>query len=518
MLEGNGFRSTQDGDEGDKRLMGSRGYHGSTGAPVVPNSTACALAAALFLLLGAGGAAAQDTLPTVSVSDAEAYEDGRFVNFEVSLSHPSSEQVTVEFRTSSGTARSGTDFRALLWTVTFPAHSLDPQSVLVSLRNDRTPEPDETFTVTLRNPVGATLGDATATGTIRNDDSVATLAASGIGETSATLTISGHTGGWWYKGGEYSLGPLGYNGQAWRILRRNVHSCTAVAAGTTAVSIGGLTAATSHDYRAYSDSTCGTRLARVKFRTLAPEGTPTVSVSDAEVSEDGDWMDFKVSLSQGSRERVTVRAHTSSGTATSGADFRHVSRTLTFPANDGTPLSVRVFVHDDEELEPDETFTVTLTNPVGATLGDATATGMIRDDGDTAARLTASDIADTTATLTVRGHTGGWWYKGNAHACTAVAAGTTAVSIGGLTTVTDYEYSAYSNSACSTRLARTKFKTLAPEGTPTVSISDAEVSEGGDVNFAVSLSHPSRERVSVEIHTSSGTATSGYDSLAGRRR
>ena len=473
-----------------------------------------ALAAALLLLLGAGGVAAQGTLPTVSVSDAEAYEDGRFVHFEVSLSQASSEQVTAEFATSSGTARSGTDFRGLSQTVTFPANSGDPQSVLVSLRNDQTPEPDETFTVTLTNPVGATLGDATATGTIRNDDSAATLAASGIGETTATLTIAGHTGGWWYKGGEYSIGPLGYNWQAALILRRNVHSCTAVAAGTAAVSIGGLTAARSHDYRAYSDSTCSTRLARVKFQTLAPEGTPTVSVSDAEVSEDGDWMDFTVSLSQGSRERVMVRAHTSSGTATSGADFRHVSRTLTFSANSGTPQSVRVFVHDDEEPEPDETFTVTLTNPLGATLGDATATGTIRDDGDTAATLTASDIEDATATLTIAGHTDGWWYQGDAHACTAVVAGTTAVSISGLTTVTDYEYTAYSDSACGTRLARTKFTTLAPEGTPTVSISDAEVSEGGDVTFAVSLSHPSRERVSVEVHTSSGTATSWYDFVA----
>ncbi len=470
-----------------------------------------ALTAALPLLLGAGGVAAEGTLPMVSVSDAEAYEDGRYVHFEVSLSQPSSEQVTVEVATSSGTARSGADFRAEFRTVTFPADSTDPQSVLVSLRNDRTREPDETFTVTLSNPVGATLGDATATGTIRNDDTSATLAANGIGETTATLTIGRNTGGWWYRGGEYALGPLGYSGQAYRILRRNVHPCTAVPAGTTAVSIGGLTSAMSHDYRAYSDSTCSTRLARVKFRTLAPEGTPTVSVSDAEVSEDGARMYFEVSLSQASRQQVTVRVRTSNGTATSGADFRHVSRTLTFPANTRTPMSVRVAVHDDEEPEPDETFTVRLTNPVGATLGDATATGTIRDDGDTAATLTSSEIADTTATLTIAGHTDSWWYKGNAHACTAVAAGTTAVGISALTTVTDYEYTAYSDSACSTRLAKTKFKTLAPAGTPTVSISDAEVVEGGDVAFAVSLSHPSRERVTVEVHTSSGTATNWYD-------
>ena len=124
-------------------------------------------------------------------------------------------------------------------------------------------------------------------------------------------------------------------------------------------------------------------------------------------------------------------------------------------------------VYDDQEPEPDETFTLTLTNPTGATLGDATATGTIVDDGDTAATLTASDIEHTTATLTIGGHTDGWWYRHREvgasrwGACTAVPAGTTAVGISGLMAVTDYEFTAYSDSACSTKLARVAFVTLA---------------------------------------------------------
>ena len=461
----------------------------------------CALAAALPLLLGAGGVAAQDaqdTLPTVSVSDVQAYEDDRWITFEVSLSQPSREEVTVEFSTSSGTATMGTDFRGGSQTLTFPPGRTDPRRVSVKLYDDLAREPDETFTVTLSNPTGATLGDATATGTIRNDDTAATLTASDIEEATATLTISGHTDGWWYKG--------------------NVHPCTAVAAGTTEVSIGGLTAARPYEYTAFSDSMCATRLARVRFWTLAPEGTPTVSISDAEASEDGTWMHFSVSLSQASREPVTVDVHTSSGTATSGTDFSAKSETLTFPANSrGRAFSV--IVHDDQEPEPDETFTVTLTNPTNATLGDATATGTIKDDGDTAATLTPSDIEDTTATLTIGGHTDGWWYRGRSSgtssqwgACTAVTAGTTAVSITGLKAMTTYKYWAYSDSGCSTKLANVKFGTLAPVGTPTVSISDAEASEDGTwIRFEVSLSQPSREEVWVRYETSSGTATSGTD-------
>ena len=463
----------------------------------------CALGAALLLLLGAGSVAAQDaqdTLPTVSVSDVQAYEDDRWITFAVSLSQPSSEEVTVEFATSSGTATMGTDFRGGLLTLTFPPNRKDPRRVGVTLYDDDERESDETFTVTLTNPVGATLGDATATGTIRNDDTGATLTASDIEDTTATLTIAGHADGWWYKGNALSaIGP-----------------CSAVAAGTTAVSIGGLTARTIYHYAAYSDSTCTTRLAKVEFSTLAPEGTPTVSVSDAEVSEGGTWMAFRVSLSHPNREPVTVGVSTSGGTATSGTDFDAVSRTLTFPANSWGLKMMLVRVHDDQEPEPDETFTLTLTNPTGATLGDATATGTIVDDGDTAATLTPSDIEDTTATLTIGGHTDAWWYKGDAHGCTAVAAGTTSVSIGGLTAVSDYEYTAYSDDACSTKLANVEFDTIAPEGAPTVSVSDAEVSEdGGRIRFEVSLSQPSREPVKVWLVAWDGTAKGGSGPEAG---
>ena len=462
-------------------------------------ATLCALAGALPLLLGAGTAAAEGTLPTVSVSDAEVYEDDGRMTFEVTLSRPSSEQVTVQLSTSDGTATSGTDFQAASWTVTFGPNWTGPYRVSLAVHDDQQIEPDETFSVTLTNPVGATLGDATATGTIRNDDTAATLTASDIEDTTATLTIGGHTDGWWYKGKGYSRGFEG-----------NVHPCTAVTAGTTSVSISGLTAAVSYDHQAYSDSTCSTRLAKVRFRTLAPEGTPAVSVSDAEVSEDRTWMTFLVSLTQPSREQVTVDVHTSAGTATMGTDFRAVSWTLTFPANSRRPQLVVVLVYDDQVPEPDETFTVTLTNPTGATLGDATATGTIRDDGDKT--LTASNIEDTTATLTIGDHTDGWWFKGNAHPCTAVTAGTAAVSIGGLTTVTRYEYGAYSDSSCRKKMASVEFRTLAPEGTPTVNVSDAQTSEGGAwMTFWVSLSAPSREQVTVDVHTSDGTAASGTD-------
>ena len=238
------------------------------------------------------------------------------MTFEVSLSAPSRVMVTVDYATSDGTATSGTDYVAKSGTLTFRANGNTHSLVHVAMFADQELEPDETFTVTLTNPTGATLGDAKATGTIRNDDTAATLTPSAIEDTTATLTISGHTDGWWYRGKDSGTSQWG--------------DCTAVTAGTAAVGITGLTPATGYLYRAYSESSCHTQLAWVEFRTLASEGTPTVSVSDARAYEDETWMKFEVSLSAPSRDQVTVEYATSSGTATSGTDFRAESGTLTF--------------------------------------------------------------------------------------------------------------------------------------------------------------------------------------------
>ena len=456
---------------------------------------------------------APDGTPTVSVSDAQVSEDGTWMRFKVSLSHPSREPVKVWYVTSGGTATSGVDFEARegQWAghVSFGANSSETaRSASVIVLDDQDPEPDETFTLTLTKATGATLGDATATGTILDDgDTAARLKASDIEDTTATLTISNHPDSWWYRDKDTGTSRWG--------------ACTAVSAGTTAVGITGLSAVTGYAYTAYSDSACSTKLASVKFRTLAPEGTPTVSVSDAEVSEDGGSISFAVSLSQPSREPLRVWYVTSGGTATRGTDFA-ASLWPTFvyfsPNSSETTKHAGVIVYDDQEPEPDETFTLTLTRATGATLGDATATGTILDDGDTAATLTPSDIEDTTATLTISGHTDSWWYRrqesGTSRwgACTAVTAGTSAVSISGLAALTEYVYWAYSDSACSTKLANVEFRTLAPDGTPTVSVSDAQVSEDGSwMRFKVSLSHPSREPVKVRYVTSDVTARGGTD-------
>ena len=93
---------------------------------------------------------------------------------------------------------------------------------------------------------------------------------------------------------------------------------------------------------------------------------------------------------------MTVEYATSDGTAESGTDFTAASGTLTFAAGE-TSKTVSVATTDDSADEEDETFTLTLSNPADATLGDAAATGTIVDNDNALTPLTAEfrDMPET---------------------------------------------------------------------------------------------------------------------------
>ena len=109
-------------------------------------------------------------IPTLSISDASGVEGG-VLRFRVTLSRATDRLVTVDYRTAGGTAVAGTDYEAASHSLRFaPGTAL--QNVGIRSREDAEDEPNETFTVTLSNPSGATLRAGTGTGTIiDNDDS-----------------------------------------------------------------------------------------------------------------------------------------------------------------------------------------------------------------------------------------------------------------------------------------------------------------------------------------------------------
>jgi len=90
---------------------------------------------------------------------------------------------------------------------------------------------------------------------------------------------------------------------------------------------------------------------------------------------------FTVTLSEASQQRATVRWATADGSAIAGRDYRAASGTVRFAPGKQT-ATVRVRVIGDRSAEPDETFFVSLSAPVRATLSATAqrATGTILDD------------------------------------------------------------------------------------------------------------------------------------------
>ena len=113
--------------------------------------------------------------------------------------------------------------------------------------------------------------------------------------------------------------------------------------------------------------------------TATVPGPAALSVADAEVDEaEGATLDFVVTLSRARSGETSVDYATSDGTAVAGSDYTASSGTLTFAAGT-TSKTVKVAVLDDSHDEGSETLTLTLSNPVGAALGDEEATGTIRN-------------------------------------------------------------------------------------------------------------------------------------------
>ena len=80
------------------------------------------------------------------------------------------------------------------------------------------------------------------------------------------------------------------------------------------------------------------------------------------------------------------------------ADYQPAAGTVTFAPNQ-TTQQITVLVNGDTAFEPNETFTIQLTNPGGATLSNANGTGTILND-DVAPTPTATATATPTATAT----------------------------------------------------------------------------------------------------------------------
>jgi Calx-beta domain/RTX calcium-binding nonapeptide repeat (4 copies) len=109
---------------------------------------------------------------------------------------------------------------------------------------------------------------------------------------------------------------------------------------------------------------------------------PALSIAAATMAEGNGGsqaLSFTVTLAKATQLKATVSYATADGTATAGSDYTASSGALVFAPGE-TSKSIAVPIVGDTGVEPDETLSVTLSGPVNAVLGSATAAGRITND------------------------------------------------------------------------------------------------------------------------------------------
>lgn len=127
-----------------------------------------------FIVVGSaqGSILDSDDPPSISIADLSSPEgDGGPVPaaFKVTLSGPSGKPISIDVAAADGTAVAGRDYLPGGATLSFAPGETEKEFA-VSILGDVVDETDETITVTLSNPVNVTIGRASATGTIVDDD------------------------------------------------------------------------------------------------------------------------------------------------------------------------------------------------------------------------------------------------------------------------------------------------------------------------------------------------------------
>jgi CSLREA domain-containing protein len=332
--------------------------------------------------------------PSISVADAMVTEgNAGTVNasFTVTLSASSPDTVTVDWATTDGTATAPSDYQSASGTVTF-APSDTMETIQVPVNGDVIDEgSSESFTVNLSNPGGATISDGQATGTITDDDASTisiddeTVTEGNAGTTPATFTVSLSTPSastvtvdWDTSDGTATApGDYAANSGTVTFLAGDVSEDVVVNVN------GDVIDEPNETFTVDLSNASGATIADSQGQgTITDDDASTISIDDETVTEGNAGTTpatFTVSLSTPSASTVTVDWDTSDGTATAPGDYAADSGTVTFLAGDVSE-DVVVDVNGDVIDEPNETFTVDLSNASGATIADPQGVGTITDD------------------------------------------------------------------------------------------------------------------------------------------
>ncbi|MEA1914496.1 MAG: Calx-beta domain-containing protein, partial [Campylobacterota bacterium] len=357
-----------------------------------------------------------DGAPSIIIGDAVMDEQEGVMIFRVSLTNPSTQDVTVEYSTKDGSATAGEDYTSRTGSITFPAGTT-VQFIHVEVSDDLMREGDESFTVELDNPNNADIGHGVGIGTLLDNDTptiefsevyategepaqfVISLSNPSTQDTTVALNLTEGTAtsddynpdmevlinGVWTPADQATI-PAGQMQVSVRVLTTEDD----ISEGNESFTISGTVTS--------GDTVNGTFEATGTI--IDDDGAPSIIIGDAVMDEQEGVMIFRVSLTNPSTQDVTVEYSTKDGSATAGEDYTSRTGSITFPA--GTTVQfIHVEVSDDLMREGDESFTVELDNPNNADIGHGVGIGTLLDnDTNSAPTITITEDTNNDGILT----------------------------------------------------------------------------------------------------------------------
>ena len=362
----------------------------------------------------------QAVLSIASTQISEGNAGSQNVDLTLTLSAPASQPVTVDYTTVNGTALAGSDYTAKTGTVTFPAGTIR-QTISIPVSGDKVVEANETFSVTLgraRNATVSSVAGSAAVTLINDDQPVLSLAdvrlnEGNSGSNEAVITVS-------LSGASPQVVTVDYTTANFSAVAGSDYTAStgtlSFPAGSTSQQIripivGDALVETDEQFTVSLSNAQNAVLAASNTATvsLTNDDTPSLSVAAVQVQEGNNGTTeavVTVSLSSTSSQAVSVNYGTVDGTALAGSDYSAVSGNLSFAPGE-TTQQIRVLVNGDTEAEADETFTVNLSEAVGATLDTSSRQAVVTVRNDDPASTPSTPTTPTTGDTGTTGGTGG---------------------------------------------------------------------------------------------------------------
>ncbi|MFN9672406.1 MAG: Calx-beta domain-containing protein, partial [Microcystis sp.] len=321
--------------------------------------------------------------PFFTISNPTIVENNSGTNnliFKVTLSTTSTQTITVNYATANNTATAGSDYTAKTGTLTFTPGQIS-QDIMISVNGDTAIEPDETFLINLSNPSNALITDNQGLGTITNDDgdnTSVTLAVSPAsvtedgttnlvytftrsGSTTNALTVNYTLGGTATLNTDYTR--TGTTNTVTFAANSSTATVTVDPTADTTVENNETVALTLASGTGY---TVGT--ATAVTGTITNDDFSKLSINNITVVEGKDNNAIlTVTVDNPNPQPITVNYTTAPINATANVDYTSQTGPLTIAPNTST-ATISIPILNDNLNEPDEAFTVTLSNPVNATI------------------------------------------------------------------------------------------------------------------------------------------------------